>query len=511
MDENSRADAEALWSDTIDLMRSDDTAPAALVAMLEKCTPKDFDGEHIIIEAPARFMKLQIERNVSIIQTALANAAFMPVLLSVEIGTAKARPIQSSSVVSEDELQELTNSIGNSRPTQDVVAKPVQISQPTLSSPAISFAERSAANPLVSEITENDSKLTFSRFVEGEENRIALQAAKQVADGFKNYNPLFIYGKSGLGKTHLLKAIQNYILQNDIEKICVYRVSHDFVNDYVTAMRNPNAEVKEALRLNYRDVDILIIDDIQFLKGPGTIGFFFDLFNYLTAHDKQIVLAADESPLQLGIGNQDFDERLVSRLGSGFACPIQTPDYDLKLALVTSFYQRMKEDAIHDHTPGYEGEISDANLSLMAERAGTNIRVIESFCQLCLLEATKKQRVGEDLTRDDISHIASQKFGVAIHEVSIERIQKLVEEEFHVTHTDLVGSSRKKEIMIPRQVGCWLARSLTDMTLAEIGDRFGGRSHATVLYSIGEVDKSMQNERVFFDRVTRIKERLLDV
>ena len=339
---------------------------------------------------------------------------------------------------------------------------------------------------------------------------IALQAAKRVADGVRSYNPLFIYGKSGLGKTHLLKAIQNYIVQNNVAQLCVYRTAHDFVNEYATAMVNTTLEVKDAFKRNYQDIDVLIIDDVQFLKGAASVGFFFDLFNYLKDHGKQIVLAADESPRMLGVGNADFDERMVSRFDSGFACPIQTPDYELKLALVRNFYEREKEDAASESLTGYEGTISEESLQLMAERAGSNIRVIESFCQACLLEAGKLQRQGQDLTRNDIVKLATQKFGSSRHTVTIDEIQKALEEEWGVSHSDLVGSTRKKSVMEPRQVGCYLARSLTDVTLADIGKHFGGRSHATVYYSITEVEKQLKEDRLFFDRVTRLKNALLD-
>ena len=339
---------------------------------------------------------------------------------------------------------------------------------------------------------------------------IALQAAKQVADGFDKYNPLFIYGRSGLGKTHLLKAIQNYIIQNDIEKLCVYRTAHEFVTEYVEAMVDTDAEVKRAFTRHYQDVDILIIDDVQYLKGPASVGFFFDLFNYLRDHGKQVVLAADESPVQLGISNEDFEERLISRMNSGFACPVQAPEYELKLALVRNFYARAKEDAAAEHIPGYEGTITDETLQLMAERSGSNIRVIESFCQACLLEATKLERSGRALGREDVARLSAEKFGSTRRTVTIDQIQRAVEEEFSVSHADLISSSRRKEVKTARHVGCWLARNLTTLTLAETGERFGGRSHATVSHSVDEVEKLMKEDRQILDRITRLKDILLN-
>ncbi|MDY4522645.1 MAG: DnaA/Hda family protein [Atopobium sp.] len=524
--------AQALWSDVLDLATNMEELGASKRAMLEKCEPCSFTGDSISVLAPSRFMKLQIEKLTPLIEKCLEQVAFEPIAFAVEINLNAKPQMKTSSVISQTELQVLShqdtfnNGLLPQQATQSMTTQNqtdslqphyhagsggvVQQAVPQVVSQIPSIEQRRAANPLIAEVTENDSKLTFDRFVEGEENMLALQAAKQVADGVKNYNPLFIYGRSGLGKTHLLKAIQNYIIQNKINKLCVYRVSHDFISEYVTAMSDTSAEVKEAFRRNYRDIDILIIDDIQFLKGPGSVGFFFDLFNYLVDHGKQIVLAADKSPAELGLGNQDFDERIISRLDSGFACPIQTPDYDLKLALIKNFYKRAKEDAEREKLMGFEGTISEENLHLMADRAGTNIRVIESFCQSCLLEATKCERAGKTLEREDIIKLATQKFGTSQRVVTIDQILKVVEDAYHVSHSDIVGQTRKKEIMLPRQIACYLAREMTDNTLEQIGKHVGGRKHATIYYSVSETEKAIKESRVLYDRVMQLKDIILN-
>lgn len=529
MDTSLTSDALALWSDVLDLTRENKDIKISHYAMLQNCKPYSLEDNKLYISAPSRFIRLQIEKLTPLIENYLKQISYEDIKFVVTANVSSTTKVQTSSVISQEELLSLSQEQQYHQPQEQRVATPqeqqqqLRYSQQSMSTQGIdtqtptqmlgiqkSIEERRAANPLIDDVTENDSKLTFSRFVTGEENMLALQAAKCVADGVKNYNPLFIYGRSGLGKTHLLKAIQNYIVQNKIEKLCVYRVSHDFVSEYVRAMSDTSAEVKEAFRRNYRDIDILIIDDIQFLKGPGSVGFFFDLFNYLVDHGKQIVLAADESPAQLGIGNVDFDERLVSRLDSGFACPIKVPDYDLKLALITNFYNRAKEDAISENLPGYEGVLSDECLQLMAERAGSNIRVIESFCQSCLLEATKLQQKGEDFRRENIIKLATQKFGTTHRIVTIDQIIKAIEDAFHISHSDLVGSTRKKEIMGPRQIGCYLAREMTDLTLADIGKRFGGRSHATISYSITETEKNIKESRLLYDQISQIKDTVLN-
>ena len=498
MDFSTNEEAEALWHDVIDLL-SGEGMPSSRVALLEGCVPREFDGDTLTVVASSRFMRLQVERNLPLVEDALSRIAYQSVSLRVEDQAPGAAPIRTNSEISQAELSSLSSSItGSPAPAPAEPAPPTQ--------------ERKIPNVLVEDITEADSKLTFERFVEGEENMMALQAAKQVADGInKAYNPLFIHGKSGVGKTHLLKAIQNYIARNEPSRICVYKAAADFINDYTSALQDKTKGVMEELERAYRDIDVLIIDDVQQLKGAAsTLRFFFNTFNYLIDHGKQIVIAADESPMQLGMGEKGFDERLTSRFDSGFTCPIQVPDFELKRALVRTFYTQMKEDAANENLSGYEGSISDENLNLMAERSGTNIRVIRSFCQSCLLEATKCEERGGSLQREDILRISSRKFASAQRLISVEQIQRAVEGEYQVSHNDLVGSKRTKEIMEPRHIAIWLTRELTDNTLEAIGKRFGGRSHATVKHSIQWVEDSMRENRVFFDRTTRLKDDLLE-
>lgn len=365
-------------------------------------------------------------------------------------------------------------------------------------------------NPLVQPMTDADLKYTFDRFVEGPQNRFALNAAKQVANGQgMGFNPLFIYGKSGLGKTHLLKAIWNYIDQNDPTRTCVYRMATDFIDDYTKAMKNARTGAAQALTDNYHDVDVLIIDDVQSLgRAAGTIGFFFDTFNYLVSHGKQIVMAADRTPSELGMGGNNFDERVTSRLDSGFTIGVQVPDYEMKLQLVDAFCEHMRIDSINEHIPGMDVEIPEDLRKLMAERAGTNIRTIEGFVRSCLMYASQKASMGQQLTAEDVRSLAKQKWPTGQKVITVEQIQKAVEDEYGVVHADLVGSKRNKELMEPRHVAIWLTRELTDDTLADIGKKFGGRTHATIKHSIGVVDEMSKTNRVLHDRIERIRDAI---
>lgn len=504
----AESDAQVLWDDVVELLGEEGTAPA-LLAMLKSCQATALTDESLTIAAGTGFVRRNVEKNASAIEACLERAAFQPLGLTVELSREReAAPAAAPQVtptqttISPAELERLRAEEAQDR--QAASPAPAAAAAHAQATPATA-PQAPRKNPLVEGITAADSRLTFDTYVEGEENQLALQAAKAVANGSHGYNPLFIYGKSGLGKTHLLKAIQNYLAVNVPDRICVYRQARDFVGDYTSAMLDTSRGVKEALEQNYHDIDVLIIDDIQGFRGAAkSVDFFFDTFNYLTSHGKQIVLAADESPAELGLA-----ERVSSRLDSGVTLSIQVPNYELKYGLIRAFYQRMKADAAEDGLAGFDGEIDEESLEFMASRAGTNIRTIKAFCQSCLLSATTKQHRDEQFTREDIAQIAVAKWGLEQRTFTIEQIQKFVEQRYDISHADLVSNKRNKGLMEPRHVAVWLARELTDSTLAQIGERFGGRTHATVKHSIKWVEDRRHDDRLVHDKTSRMKEDLM--
>lgn len=569
MDSTNESDAVALWEDALDLL-AQKNLPAATIAMFKSCRAVSLDDEALHIETSSRFVQRTVTRKAELIEGCLAEVAFVPLKLVVEAGSTESKPLETNSELSSAEFQQWNQA--TSRTTEPlrgtaargaagaVVGTPIPVgvsmapgarplagtaaqadaaagaaqstaAQPTAAVQPASTARQVAAspnpaepfslrptpavpprkkNPLVQPMTDADLKYTFDRFVEGPQNRFALNAAKQVANGQgMGFNPLFIYGKSGLGKTHLLKAIWNYIEANDPTRTCVYRMATDFIDDYTKAMKNARTGAAQALTDNYHDVDVLIIDDVQSLgRAAGTIGFFFDTFNYLVSHGKQIVMAADRTPSELGIGGNNFDERVTSRLDSGFTIGVQVPDYELKLQLVDAFCEHMRQDSINEHIPGMDVEIPEDLRKLMAERAGTNIRTIEGFVRSCLMYASQKAAMGQQLEPEDVKALAKQKWPTGQKVITVEQIQKAVEEEYGVDHADLVGSKRNKELMEPRHVAIWLTRELTDDTLADIGKKFGGRTHATIKHSIGVIDEMSKTNRVLHDRLERIKDSI---
>ena len=495
---DNESDAEILWDDIISSLQADDL-PSSTVAMLQSCEAVSLDEDTLHIRTTSRFVQRTIGRLGSKLDEVASNVAFVPLHVEVtEEAQASPKKRAARPAPASTAEEDAPSRVASPTPTPTRQAPPAPAPAPKV-------------NPLAETITPTDSLLTFDRFVEGPQNKFAFDAAKQVANGNRNYNPLFIYGKSGLGKTHLLRAIQNYIAQNDPERVCVYRVATDFIDDYSRAMKNASSGAAEALAENYHNIDVLVIDDIQLMStASGTIGFFYDTFNYLVGHGKQIVLAADRTPSELGMGQSRFDERVTSRLDSGMTVSIQVPDYELKLQLIDAFYERMRQDAREDHIPGLDATISEDLRRLMAERAGTNIRVIEGYVQSCLMLAFQNELMGRTLTEDDVIAVAEQKWPSGQRRVTVTQIQEAVERSYGIDHSSLVGGKRNKELMEPRHVAIWLTRELTDNTLADIGKHFGGRTHATVKHSIGVIEEGMKDDRILQDRVALIRDSILE-
>ena len=523
MEPMTESDAEILWRDVCDAMRRRSTPPN-IMAMLDGCEPLNLTEDTLTVST-SRFARRHIQNNLEAIETCIEESAFMPIHLNIENRSvqqparsdarsqnAAEQPGQTTDA-SEYQRAEFSGAQqtqrGFQQPASSSAGQPENPSQAVSAVPKpkrLSHWERRKRNSLMDDIPRSDSKLTFDRFIEADENHYALDYAKQVANGEPMApNPLFIYGKSGLGKTHLLKAIQNYIMENDPERLCLYRTAKEFQNDYVSALNSQEFETREALRRDYCDIDVLIIDDIQNLTGQATIQFFFDTFNYLAQNGKQVILAADRTPRELNL-----DERVVSRIAGNIAVAMQVPSEEFKLILIKNFYERLKKDAQAEHINGYSGTISQENLELMAEKSGNNIRTIQGFCSECLMVSTTKEAKGGQLEKDDIIRLARARWSPTQAIITVKGIQQTVEEEYQIDHETLVGTKRKKEIKEARHVGIWLARELTDETLADIGKKFGGRTHATVVHSIQWVDIQAKESQMFYDKVNRLKESIVE-
>lgn len=551
--EHDMSDAYSLWQDVINLFREDGYIPS-VIAMLEKCTLVSFTHNVLTISTSLNFAYKKLTTHKDAIVAKMEEAAFEPISLQIlfkpfnndvlnESNTAHVNNqtyvVQTSqeSATTHPSHQVKTDepTVQNANEASDkLINVQTQITKDELDKlesqdnvlidqyfdqmktshmerlnrdhKIISFETGQVENTIQSEI---DSKLTFDRFVQGEENQLAYQAANQVACGSCNqsYNPLFIYGKSGLGKTHLLRAIQNYIIKNDPTRTCAYKTATEFIEEYTLAWQKSPLE-RNALARSYKNIDVLIIDDIQNMRtAAGTIKFFFDTFNSLISNGKQIVCAADRSPQELQLGESKFDERETSRMDSGITISIQVPNYELKLNLINNFYKYIRHDAEVEHLLIDFGTITEEQRMYMAKIAGSNIRVIEGFVQTCLINAGKRKKEGRIFSNNDIAQIAATKWKPRQHIPTIEEIQKCIEDTYHISHNDLVGDHRNKELTEPRHICIWLARELTDITLADIGQKFGNRTHATIKHSIAIIEKK-KKDRVFYDQLQKLKDIL---
>ena len=323
---------------------------------------------------------------------------------------------------------------------------------------------------------------TFESFVVGESNQLAHAAALAVAQSVgKAFNPLFLYGDTGLGKTHLMHAIAHFIIKNNPSAKVVYISSEAFVNDYIKALGDGNIA---SFRKRYRNTDVLLIDDIQFFaKKESSQNEFFHTFNDLFNANKQIVLSCDKPLNEV----EDIEKRLVSRFAWGMCVDIKMPDYETRLAIL-----RRKVASLGD-----SANIGDDVLDLIARRFTKNVRRMEGALNK-LIGYSSLINSNEPVSLEKAAYLLADDFvqekGAA---VDVELIQKKVAEHYHLEVSDIVGKRRTSMISMARQTAMYISRKLTTHTLQEIGKRFGGRDHGTVIHAMRTVETLLeQDEKV---------------
>ena len=341
-----------------------------------------------------------------------------------------------------------------------------------------------------SNYSQFNPKYSFENFVVGSSNQFANAACLAVSTNpGKTYNPLFIYGGVGLGKTHLLNAIGNFLLNHGTinpERIC-YITAETFTNELINSIRY---EKMEDFRNRFRKMDILLIDDIQFIAGKErTQAEFFHTFNTLYDNMKQIVVTSDKFPRDI----ENFEERLKSRFEWGLVADIQSPDIETKVAILNKKAEQEKIDLPLDVAFFIATNSEDSIRSL----EGTLIRV-GAYASL------NNTPITSDLVRDTMGHIIKEKN----KEITLDMIIKDVCSHFSVTLSDIKSNKRIKSIMIPRQVAMYLSRKLTDSSLVSIGEKFGGKDHATVLHSIKKIESEINVKKEFKSTVEKIVQRL---
>jgi len=326
----------------------------------------------------------------------------------------------------------------------------------------------------------------FDNYIEGDCNRLARSAGFAVAErpGLTAFNPLMIHGGVGLGKTHLVQAIGNYIKNNFADKFVLYVTSEKFTNQFLNAIKS------DALRdftQFYMQVDVLIIDDVQFLqKKEKTQEIFFHIFNHLHQSGKQIILTSDRAPRNL----DGLEDRLLSRFKWGLSADLQIPDLETRIAIMQ---KKLQAEGVY---------IDDNVIEYLAHSINTNVRELEGVIVSLMAQASLTRReIDLDLAKQTLRNIVvdSEK------EVTIDTVQDMVAEYFNVTVADLKAKSRKRELVYPRQVAMYIAKDKTDLSLKSIGYHFGGRDHSTVIHAIQCVTDMIAEKPETREAVTKLK------
>ncbi|WP_431797474.1 chromosomal replication initiator protein DnaA [Microbacterium kunmingense] len=467
------------WPAVMDILASDERVTPQLHGFLNLAVPQGVIGGTLYLDVPNDLTAAQVNKRM--------RAPLLEALSRVDVD---GNPAASAfRVVVNPDLVDAPMSA----PDAQVAAVESNGTAPTVTAPLTpirSPREEPIEAPSGSRTdTRLNPKYTFDNFVIGQSNRFAHAAAVAVAEApAKAYNPLFIYGDSGLGKTHLLHAIGDYAISLYAGIKVRYVSSEEFTNDFINSIANNRGS---AFQARYRDVDILLIDDIQFLQGRAeTQEAFFHTFNTLHDHDKQVVITSDVPPKHL----TGFEDRMRSRFEWGLITDVQAPDLETRIAIL-----RKKAQSERLHIP-------DEVLEYIATVVSSNIRELEgalirvsAFASLnrSSLDMSLAQTVLRDIVDQDDANI-----------ISPTDIITATAQYFKLTVDDLYGSSRSQAVATARQIAMYLCRERTNLSLPKIGQLFGNRDHTTVMYAYKKISDLMKERRSIYNQVTEITTQL---
>ena len=431
-------------------------------------------------------------------------ATHMPIAHDTTPGEESGIAIKNT--LSADDFRRMMNQMKGSAPAKSA---PRAATSTTAAPAPVAATEQNADGvPLAA-----NSKFTFENFVYGPENSHAYRSALKfaaLADERGTCTSLFIYGKSGLGKTHLLLAIKNELAEKSPEIKVKYANSQAYLDDLMTEFdrqKKSNAPIMQA----YHGVDVLIIDDIQNIIGKrASVDYFFQLMDEFIRNNKKVVIAADRAPKDL-----NMDERLTSRFNAGMLCLVAEPSYEMKYKILQRYYENTiaavpdaDDDSLLAAYGSDCGHLTDEHFKHMAEVSGTNIRELESFCERCAGEAGDCEREGGELTFDDIDTIASQYFDTSAKKINVQTVQSVIEEQYGVTHEELIGPRRNANIAKARHIAIYLAIEMCEMTTTAVGAEFGNRNHSTVSTSYKKVQKMIQEDRTVTEDLKSLRDKI---
>ncbi len=338
-----------------------------------------------------------------------------------------------------------------------------------------------------------DARFTFDTFIVGKPNELAHAAARRVAEGGPvTFNPLFLYGGVGLGKTHLMHAIAHELKERSPNLNVLYLSAEQFMYRFITALRDRKMMDFKQM---FRSVDVLMVDDVQFIAGKdSTQEEFFHTFNALVDGQKQIIISADRAPGEI----KDLEERIKSRLQCGLVVDLHPTDYELRLGILQS--------KVHVYAAQYpELDIAPGVLEFLAHRISTNVRVLEgALTRLFAFASLVGRPITLELTQDCLSDVLK----ASDRKVTVEEIQRKVSEHYNIRLSDMIGPKRLRSYARPRQIAMYLAKQMTSRSLPEIGRRFGGRDHTTVMHGVKRIEELMAKDSQIADDLELLRRAL---
>ncbi len=471
-------DASRLWISCAESLKRQ-IPESTWKAWFEAIEPVDLHGNTLVLNAPSQLVKERIQnRFMNLIQNSLTTVTENE--YSVEI-SAIPKP-QNEFVFSNDsESQKFGENLFTEQSTEKSSSRGAGASLFNLNefeSPRRAKSRHHESSPL-------DPRYTFESFVIGASNRFAHAAALSVAETpSKSYNPLFVHGGAGLGKTHLLHAIGNYARENYPDKYVRYVSTETFLNEFVDAIRN---NATQSFKKRYRECDILLVDDVQFIENRESLQEeFFYTFNSLYAASKQIVITSDRPPKAIAT----LEDRLRSRFLSGLITDVQPPEIETRLAIL-----RKKAEGSSFNIPSNVFEF-------IAESVKDNIRELEgALTRVCAFSRLYGTAIDLPMAQEVLADIISSQQG---SEITVSSILSTTASTFGFAVEELKGSSRKRPLVIARQVAMYVVRELTDLSYPAIGKAFGDKDHTTVMHSVEKIENLMSYNRDVYKQVSEI-------
>ena len=492
-------DLDAVWKATCEQVKTySGIDPSQINAFFSRLHPQAASSGFLMLTADNGFIKSWVERHyVGAVKQALEDLAGVPftVLIEADEPASRQEPPRADHQSPE--------------PAARAQDPPRSDEGKRAASPPSSPSPREEARPAAEScgdvgLSGAISTLTFENFVIGDSNRMAYSMAVAVAEtpGKAHLNPLFIYGKSGLGKTHLIRAIQNYVNETMPSMRTVYVDSAELLSDYTEASAAHDVEKAsfKNFKTKYEEADVLLIDDVQYFQGKKqTLDIVFQIFNDLTKQGKQIVLSADRAPK-----NIDIDERYKTRFNSGGTFDIQPPEIETKIGIVKIFIEEYKAS---EQNPSFF--VPDDIVNYIAEASGSNIRELKSAVTKVIYQMEFFDR--PDISLDEVRKLLENHFsGGASKRLSTADIQREVESFYKVSHADLIGKKRTRNIVYARQIAIYLCRQMLDLPYNDIGKRFGGKDHSTMLYSFTNVEEKMKENREMREEIEALRQIILE-